>query len=86
MLFFFPVYFRRSVSLHGTGLVLVGVEQVWFEIGPRHFEARAPFAIEGALQVITVCHSEHALRESQYIKLQSRNILLLILQYFFGIS
>lgn len=55
------------MSLHGLGLVLVGVEQVWFKVGARHFETRAPFAIEGALQVVTIGHGQHALTESQDI-------------------
>lgn len=58
---------RPLMSLHGLGLVLVGVEQVWFKVGARHFETRAPFAIEGALQVVTIGHGQHALRESQDI-------------------
>lgn len=70
------VFVRLRQSLHRAGLLLVCVEQVRFEVGARHFESRAPFATEGALQVVTVCHGKHALLE-QYMY-----ILLLILQYF----
>lgn len=55
------MFVRLRQSLHRAGFVLVGVEQVRFEVGPRHFESRAPFAAEGALQVVTVCHGKHAL-------------------------
>lgn len=54
-----------SVSLQRAGLVLVSLKQVWFKVGARHFEARAPFTTKGALQVVRVRHGQHTLRAAQ---------------------
>lgn len=45
-----------SVTLHSAALLPVSVEQVRFEVGAGDFEAGAPFATKGALQVVTVGH------------------------------
>lgn len=58
------------ISAHSqwTGLVLVSVKQVRFEVRACHFEARAPFTTEGAIQVVRVRHGQHTLCERDALK------------------
>lgn len=52
----------------GLVLVSVSVKQVWFEVRTCHFEARAPFTTEGAIQVVGVRHGQHTLCEQNALK------------------